>query len=25
MLNINPFDQFGVNAGKKVAQRILIK
>ena len=25
MLNINPFDQFGVNAGKKVAQRILSK
>ena len=25
MLNINPFDQFGVNAGKKVAQRILVK
>jgi len=25
MLNINPFDQFGVNAGKKVAQRILLK
>jgi len=25
MLQINPFDQFGVNAGKKVAQRILIK
>ena len=25
MLNINPFDQFGVNAGKKVAQRILTK
>ena len=25
MLNINPFDQFGVNAGKKVAKRILIK
>jgi glucose-6-phosphate isomerase len=23
MLNINPFDQFGVNAGKKVAQKIL--
>ena len=25
MLNINPFDQFGVNAGKKVAQRIFSK
>ena len=25
MLNINPFDQFGVNAGKKVAQKILFK
>ena len=25
MLSINPFDQFGVNAGKKVAQKILIK
>ena len=25
MLNINPFDQFGVNAGKKVTQRILSK
>jgi len=25
MLNINPFDQFGVNAGKKVAQKILSK
>ena len=23
MLNINPFDQFGVNAGKKVAQKII--
>jgi len=25
MLTINPFDQFGVNAGKKIAQEILYK
>jgi glucose-6-phosphate isomerase len=25
MLGINPFDQFGVNAGKKVAQKILLQ